>query len=225
MPHGTRWQAARVPQESRRCLHGAKGAARGGARLLHDPAGDQAEGQGGRRQETRKGPAAEHAHRGAAVRRPVHARPIAPSTPLFLPCSLPRAPARRRRRTIDASCFGPPDAPRRFVSIEHDDDGFVYFFGQLLICFSFVYRGVHQEAIFAEYVWPGEPGHAGIRTRDEDGISLVTKYTHTPRKLYEVLDLRKVLCCAPLVTPLPLREPRSNCRPYYVLNDDIYWIY
>ena len=39
-------------------------------------------------------------------------------------------------RSIDASCFMPKGTPKHFVALDHDDPGFKYFFGELLLCFT-----------------------------------------------------------------------------------------
>ena len=64
-----------------------------------------------------------------------------------------------------------------------------------------------------EYLWP----EGVVR----DVVPLETKYSHTKRRVYEVIDVHAVLYRAPLVTPPPLWVVRGE-TPYLVLNYDIY---
>ena len=76
------------------------------------------------------------------------------------------------------------DAPWRFVSLKHDDDGYVYYFGILHLCFTVKIGDETHECILVEYVWPDMQQY---KTRADDGIPLHTRYVRTPTKLYEVL--------------------------------------
>ena len=123
-------------------------------------------------------------------------------------------------RTITATCFGILSAPTRFVAVEHSDPNYVYFFGELLLCFTAVHEGMAHELCFIEYVWPGK--HLQINSCAEDGVPLVTEYVRTPKKLYAVRPVEQVLFCPQLVVPPTFGAPPPNARAVYVLNDDIY---
>ena len=47
-------------------------------------------------------------------------------------------------RDVDATCFGLEDAPRHFVALDFQDPAYKYFFGQLLLCFTFEHDGVRH---------------------------------------------------------------------------------
>ena len=66
-------------------------------------------------------------------------------------------------------------------------------------------------------------GYDGAAKRD-DGIPLYTRYVRTPTKLYEVLNVERVLNCAPLVAPPRFGPPPRNpqLREHWVLNEDVY---
>ena len=122
------------------------------------------------------------------------------------------------RRSANATCFGPKDAPKHFLSIKHDDPGYKYFFGELLLCFTCMHEGELHSCVFIEYVWPKD-----VFTADKDGVPLETRYYFPPRSTYEVRPVCDVRFCPQLAAPPPLRPLASpNALPYYYLNDDIY---
>ena len=123
-------------------------------------------------------------------------------------------------RIVTATCFGARSAPTRFVAIDHSDPAYVYFFGELLLCFTAVHEGVTHELCFIEYLWPGK--NLPVDSRAEDGVSLVTEYVRTPKKQYVVCPVELVLFCPQLVVPPTFEAPAPNARAIYVLNDDIY---
>ena len=84
-----------------------------------------------------------------------------------------------------ATCFGADEAEPQFVALAHQDPGYVYFFGELLLCFVFEHEGVVHKCIFVEYLWPDELQY---NSREDDGIPLHTRYRRTPRKLYTVAN-------------------------------------
>ena len=147
--------------------------------------------------------------------------PTAPPRCVNRPTPCSACVALAARRTIDATCFGPPDAPWRFVSLKHDDDGYVYYFGILHLCFTVKIGDETHECILVEYVWPDMQQY---KTRADDGIPLYTRYVRTPTKLYEVLNVERVLNCAPLVAPPRFGPPPRNpqLREHWVLNEDVY---
>ena len=124
---------------------------------------------------------------------------------------------RRAVRTIPARCFKSPGARKAFVALEHSDPVYVYFFGQLLLCFSFEHEGQRHECCFVEYVWPGR---TGLRSREDDGVPHLTEYFHVSRKLYEVRPVEQVLFCPLLFDPPMLHSPRRNTDPSYFLDED-----
>ena len=106
----------------------------------------------------------------------------------------------------------------KFVALAHQDPGYVYFFGELLLCFVFEHEGVVHKCIFVEYLWPDELQY---NSREDDGIPLHTRYRRTPRKLYTVANVRDVLFRPQLSTPPPLHAPGPGYRRFWVLNDDV----
>ena len=101
------------------------------------------------------------------------------------------------------------------------DDGYVYYFGILHLCFTVKIGDETHECILVEYVWPDMQQY---KTRADDGIPLHTRYVRTPTKLYEVLNVERVLNCAPLVAPPRFGPPPRNpqLREHWVLNEDVY---
>ena len=100
----------------------------------------------------------------------------------------------------------------------HDDDGYVFFFGELLLCFVFEHAGEVHECFFAEYLWPDDLQY---RSRADDGVPLHTRYRRTPRKSYVVGGVDQILFRPHLATPPTLHAPPPSARRYWVLNDDV----
>ena len=48
----------------------------------------------------------------------------------------------------------PKGTPKHFVALDHDDPGFKYFLGELLLCFTCVHQGVVHELCYIHYLWP-----------------------------------------------------------------------
>lgn len=105
------------------------------------------------------------------------------------------------------------------MALDHNDPAYVYFFGQLLLCFSLEHEGRRHECCFVEYLWPDR---AGLRSREDDGVPLVTEYFHVKRKAYEVRPVEQVLFCPQLVDPPMIHAPRRNTDASYFLNEDLY---
>ena len=125
-------------------------------------------------------------------------------------------------RSIDASCFMPKGTPKHFVALDHDDPGFKYFLGELLLCFTCVHQGVVHELCYIHYLWPSTPRGQPVTTADEDGLPLETRYSFTPRPLYAIVSVSAVLYRAPLISPPSFAPPGPGARRFWVLNEDIY---
>ena len=94
------------------------------------------------------------------------------------------------------------------------DPHYKYFFGELLLCFIFAHEDRKHECVFVEYLWPDDLKF--------EGTSLVTRYTHMPKRMLAVLSVSAVEFVAPLFTVSPMGVPLPNARTIRVLNDDIY---
>ena len=122
-------------------------------------------------------------------------------------------------RTLDASWFGREGTAKHFASIEHDDPAYVYFLGELLLCFTFVHEGERHDCCYIRYWWPDVDER---KLPAGDGISLQTRYVLRKAHMYEVVPVSRVQFRANLVEPPAFRDNDAT-KHYRVLNDDIYW--
>lgn len=128
-------------------------------------------------------------------------------------------------RDVDASCFGPADAPPPFVALEHADPAYAYYLAELLLCFAFEHEGKRHECFFVEYLWPSDLQHDGTeKSRDKDGVSLWTRYGFPPVSTYEVRPVEQVHFRPALFEPPSFVAPTTASAQRYrwVLCDDIY---
>ena len=121
--------------------------------------------------------------------------------------------------TLDASWFGREGAAKHFASIEHDDPAYVYFLGELLLCFTFKHEGKRHDCCYIRYWWPDVDER---KLPAGDGISLQTRYVLRKAHMYEVVPVSRVQFRANLVEPPAFRDNDAT-KHYRVLNDDIYW--
>ena len=108
--------------------------------------------------------------------------------------------------------------------MKHDDGCYKYYFGELLLCFTFTDDGGAQhDCCLVDYLFPDLP--PGARApKPEHEKPLETKYRFRSKRLYEVISIAGVAFCAALFTPPPLEEeeePPSSAARYWVLNDDL----
>ena len=135
------------------------------------------------------------------------------------------------RRLIDASCFAADaNAAPHYVAIDHDDEEYKYYLGELLLCFELKHAGQTHQCCLVMYLWPDyNQAHD-----DEiplyvaaDGKSLYTRYVDRrwswEEPTYAVVSVHTVHFRAPLVTPPP--PPTARTGAYLVLNDDVYGNY
>ena len=75
----------------------------------------------------------------------------------------------------------------------------------------------------ASWISREHSGHRAkhVKSRENDGVPLWTRYVRTKRALYEVRPVEQVIFVPHLVVPPAFNEP-GPAREYRVLNEDVY---